>query len=194
MPHRVGWVAAAILSFGGLSSIDAADAVPLAPGQSVTIDFTSTTATPPFDFVTLTLDFSSANPFGPNEQLKFSTFNANNAPLTSATISSGNSVYTSGLGGSLTENAIVVFNPATELTTTSFYAVVTDLTGSFDLTDAQANFEHVIYTTGTNQLGVEGAISATPLPAALPLFASGFGAIGLLSWRRKQKAAATIAA
>ena len=32
--------------------------------------------------------------------------------------------------------------------------------------------------------------SATPLPAALPLFATGLGALGLLGWRRKRKAAA----
>jgi len=31
----------------------------------------------------------------------------------------------------------------------------------------------------------------TPLPAALPLFASGLGALGLLGWRRKRKAQAT---
>ncbi len=30
---------------------------------------------------------------------------------------------------------------------------------------------------------------ATPLPAALPLFATGIGAIGLLGWRRKRKSA-----
>lgn len=30
--------------------------------------------------------------------------------------------------------------------------------------------------------------ATTPLPAALPLFASGFGALGLLGWRRKRKA------
>ena len=29
--------------------------------------------------------------------------------------------------------------------------------------------------------------SATPLPAALPLFATGLGALGLLGWRRKRK-------
>ena len=29
---------------------------------------------------------------------------------------------------------------------------------------------------------------ATPLPAALPLFATGLGALGLLAWRRKRKA------
>lgn len=33
-------------------------------------------------------------------------------------------------------------------------------------------------------------VSATPLPAALPLFATGLGALGLFRWRRKQKAAA----
>jgi hypothetical protein len=34
----------------------------------------------------------------------------------------------------------------------------------------------------------------TPLPAALPLFASGLGALGLLGWRRKRKNTAAIAA
>jgi hypothetical protein len=31
---------------------------------------------------------------------------------------------------------------------------------------------------------------ATPLPAALPLFATGLGGLGLLGWRRKRKARA----
>jgi hypothetical protein len=38
---------------------------------------------------------------------------------------------------------------------------------------------------------VNFALSQTPLPAALPLFASGLGAIGLLGWRKKRKATAT---
>jgi len=33
-------------------------------------------------------------------------------------------------------------------------------------------------------------VNDTPLPAALPLFATGLGALGLLGWRRKKKAAA----
>jgi hypothetical protein len=37
------------------------------------------------------------------------------------------------------------------------------------------------------------AIAETPLPAALPLFATGLGALGLLGWRRKKKAAALTA-
>jgi hypothetical protein len=44
--------------------------------------------------------------------------------------------------------------------------------------------------TGT----VEFAIAETPLPGALSLFAGGLGAIGLLGWRRKRKAAASLAA
>ena len=31
--------------------------------------------------------------------------------------------------------------------------------------------------------------TVTPLPAALPLFATGLGALGLFSWRRKRKQA-----
>jgi hypothetical protein len=37
-------------------------------------------------------------------------------------------------------------------------------------------------------------VSGAPLPAALPLFAAGLGALGLLGWRRKRKAAALAAA
>jgi hypothetical protein len=33
-------------------------------------------------------------------------------------------------------------------------------------------------------------VAATPLPAALPLFASGLGALGLFGWKRKKKTAA----
>src|SRR5665213_851389 len=39
-----------------------------------------------------------------------------------------------------------------------------------------------------------GSDSQTPLPAALPLFATGLGAMGLLGWRRKRKNTAVIAA
>jgi hypothetical protein len=36
--------------------------------------------------------------------------------------------------------------------------------------------------------------TVTPLPAALPIFAGGLGALGLLGWRRKRKRATAIAA
>jgi hypothetical protein len=38
--------------------------------------------------------------------------------------------------------------------------------------------------------GIQDGGFATPLPAALPLFATGLGGLGLLGWRRKRKAAA----
>jgi hypothetical protein len=38
------------------------------------------------------------------------------------------------------------------------------------------------------------AVSAVPLPATLPLFATGLGALSLLGWRRKRKNAAPMAA
>jgi hypothetical protein len=47
---------------------------------------------------------------------------------------------------------------------------------------------HIFSTETADPFGIE--VTATPLPAALPLFASGFGALGLLGWRRKRKALA----
>ncbi len=40
-------------------------------------------------------------------------------------------------------------------------------------------------------LNCQCEITPTPLPATLPLFATGLGASGLLGWRRKKKAIAT---
>src|ERR1039458_8413889 len=48
-------------------------------------------------------------------------------------------------------------------------------------------------TTLTSSSG-GGTQSATPLPAALPLFATGLGALGLLARRKKRKGAAALAA
>lgn len=41
-----------------------------------------------------------------------------------------------------------------------------------------------------NIFGPPGTVVATPAPAALPLFVTGLGALGLLGWRKKRKAAA----
>ena len=43
-------------------------------------------------------------------------------------------------------------------------------------------------------LGTNSPAPAAPLPATLPLFASGLGAMGLFGWRRKRKAGSAIAA
>jgi hypothetical protein len=43
------------------------------------------------------------------------------------------------------------------------------------------------------QIATEEVVSTAPLPGALPLFATGLGALGLLGWRRKRKATALAA-
>ena len=43
---------------------------------------------------------------------------------------------------------------------------------------------------GSNGVQDGGFANPTPLPAALPLFVSGIGGLGLLGWRRKRKAQA----
>ena len=42
----------------------------------------------------------------------------------------------------------------------------------------------------TNREFTAGSIDLTPIPAALPLFATGLGGLGLLAFRRKRKAQA----
>jgi hypothetical protein len=59
-----------------------------------------------------------------------------------------------------------------------------------------ASWNAITYDNPSLNIGavVELAGVVTPLPAALPLFATGLGALGVLGWRRKRKDAAAIAA
>jgi len=69
---------------------------------------------------------------------------------------------------------------------------IDQIVGSFDL------YSVIISGSITNQFFPESATTsftvgtATPLPAALPLFACGIGVIGLLARRRKQRASARL--
>jgi hypothetical protein len=52
---------------------------------------------------------------------------------------------------------------------------------------AYADDVSLVFSSGINNIAPS---SITPLPAALPLFATGLGAMGLFGWRRKRKAQA----
>jgi hypothetical protein len=72
----------------------------------------------------------------------------------------------------------------------------TDTSG--DISDVTSWFGQPFGATGTAPPGtwsgpISDAFSVVPLPAALPLFATGLGALGLLGWRRKRKQAANLA-
>jgi hypothetical protein len=57
--------------------------------------------------------------------------------------------------------------------------------------------QYALYVSNAGSNPVDFVLTAevatTPLPAALPLFASSLGALGLLGWRKKRKAAAIAA-
>ena len=48
--------------------------------------------------------------------------------------------------------------------------------------------------TFTGVVSIDISVSPTPFPAALPLFATGLGALGLFGWRTKRKKAAATTA
>jgi hypothetical protein len=63
------------------------------------------------------------------------------------------------------------------------------LSGAFELIYVEANGLPAVL-----DLDVTSSVANTPLPATLPLFAGGLGAVGFLARRKKQKAAALAAA
>jgi hypothetical protein len=92
-------------------------------------------------------------------------------------------------------------NVTTDQATVQFYFTMPNLNGGlpFLVNFADANNINLNYTgTSFTFTAVTGgpdyyvsalAFDPTPLPAALPLFATGLGALGLLGWRRKRKQA-----
>ena len=68
---------------------------------------------------------------------------------------------------------------------------VSDFAGLFNVTVSGAPIWFVVAGVtdgGTSGIMAADSVTVTPLPAALPLFASGLGTIGVLGWRRKKKA------
>ena len=79
----------------------------------------------------------------------------------------------------------------------TFVILDSSITNGTDLTNTVVaflfgttpDFTRTATFTGSTPPGGSG-LGTTPLPAALPLFAGGLGALGLLGWRRKRRAQA----
>jgi hypothetical protein len=97
------------------------------------------------------------------------------------------------------DGAVQAYDSITQAITTTpglLYNISFDLSDNSTLTTFLAISNNGLPGTSGNGVNLvvyagEGEpVRAVPLPAALPLFATGLGALGLLGWRRKRKRAA----
>jgi len=109
-------------------------------------------------------------------------------PGWSACVTSASDICTGGGGYFYYYNSAV----GTNNTTDDIAPGVTSSLFTFD--EIVPNTDYVIYFTNTDEQQIISGSTTTPLPAALPLFASGLGAMGLFGCRKKRKNAAAIAA
>src|SRR5215510_10293158 len=123
------------------------------------------------------LSFGPADQFGPNEAVRVTLFDGGNVSLESHNVVSG-PVSNPGLSEFFSSS-----------TTNTGHFVLDQIVGSFDLTTVAVMSNNGLFVATV----IPEITSATPVPAALPLFATGLGALGLLGWRRKKKAAALVA-
>jgi hypothetical protein len=125
--------------------------------------------------------FGGPDLINPGEGWRVSLFTSGNTLLSQETFSNVFGVDIT--SGSAADNPGPVDN------TGHFF--IDQIVGSFDL--------HQLFIRGFNAgiisggpvevLSFEVGTAATPLPAALPLIATGLGALGLFGWRRKKRAA-----
>jgi hypothetical protein len=122
----------------------------------------------------------TASVVGQSQTVGFNFTNANPAlvPFLFQSISGGTTATN---GGSVTSTAAIAFVVVNNgLTAYAFF----DDSGAGPDADYDDMVVRIDYTPPSSNGG------STPLPAALPLFATGLGAMGLVGWRRKRKTAA----
>jgi hypothetical protein len=146
----------------------------------------------------LNSDFS-AGPLGasaPTNWTYLNTFGATNGGVVAASCGhGGGNCYSDGavqaydgITQAIATTINTTYNVSFWLDDNSSLTTFSRLSTNGDTTDSGGN--------GIDLLVYAGSIpgpSTVPLPAALPLFATGLGALGLLGWRRKRKAAAVAA-
>ena len=83
---------------------------------------------------------------------------------------------------------------AAQTTDTTVFPAFTDINTSLGLLTFTSLYPNVFLAGSSTTVDqVSSQLAETPLPAALPLFVTGLGALGLLGRRRKRKAAAIAA-
>jgi hypothetical protein len=186
------------------STANAANTIPLTSGSGTSISIPGTVSASS----TVNLTGGSSSPsFGiANPIYKFLDFNAtptNPVHLTFSMTVAGSLNGSADALGTYSSEISAQFRYQTNLAPIQWIPVVSfdrivggpsdsqnfgplTLTGTLIL-DQNADFFFDVLVEAQSS-ATELGTSATPLPAALPLFASGLGAFGLLGWRRKRKA------
>ena len=90
------------------------------------------------------------------------------------------------VGGSASGSAVVSSTDDFLLSILNFTSSAPHI-GTFFYATAQTN---AVFEANGEANSVSVSLAETPIPAALPLFATGLGGLGLLGWRRKRKQAA----
>jgi hypothetical protein len=93
--------------------------------------------------------------------------------------------------GSITSAMVEVFLGGNDNSSLFFYYNTVCCGNGFGLTPYSEAFP-LGSVDATNLFNADPTFGTTPLPAALPLFATGLSAFGLLGWRRKRKGAAAL--
>jgi len=168
-PKLVGAVFAAALSFAFFAG--SASAITLNTGESAiyNFDLTGQTPAPPYNFVFINLHFGGVG----SPPAVFDVFDGLNATGALAINNTGGFAVNH---TEITSNALIA---------DGIFSVKINASGLVDVLSLSADAQRAADFVS----GLPGEL-ATPLPAALPLFAGGLGVIGLLARRRKQRGAA----
>jgi hypothetical protein len=154
----------ALIGSPAYASVCAAALTPPPPGNNVIFNVSTTECSEALTSPSAGayLEVSTAPPAGTIFDLQVNS---------GSTLNSGDAVQT------YTTDFALFFGPGT-------YTLGVYLSGA-NPTTTQTDFLFTL--TDVNGYTLDGSY-ATPLPAALPLFASGLGAIGFFGWRKKRKA------
>jgi hypothetical protein len=165
----------------------AANAVTVDTAHSVEVNFGNITGGP-YDNVDIQISFSG-DLLDIGDSLNWGVYDANNVLLKNGLVNK--------ISGPPAPSIFMVGGLSALLTTSSLYVLVSANSGSVDITASPAltnllamdciSCSPITHFSGTATISLT-QLETTPLPAALPLFATGLGAFGLLGWRRKRKA------